>query len=65
MDIESIFKLWGLLEYFLAANIQLYFFCLSATRLEYLVCFIYAKILKILMSTVLKIFKLEQCTEIN
>ncbi|XP_029159447.1 odorant receptor 13a-like [Nylanderia fulva] len=36
MDMESIFKLWGLLEYFLAANIQLYFFCFSATRLEFL-----------------------------
>ncbi|CAL1677976.1 unnamed protein product [Lasius platythorax] len=36
MDMESIFKLWALLEYFLAANIQLYFFCFFATQLEHL-----------------------------
>ncbi|XP_019882318.2 putative odorant receptor 85d [Camponotus floridanus] len=36
MDTESIFKLWALLEYFLCANIQLYFFCFLATQLQYL-----------------------------
>ncbi|XP_072751008.1 odorant receptor 13a-like isoform X2 [Anoplolepis gracilipes] len=35
-DMESIFKLWTLLEYFLCASVQLYFFCFFATQLEHL-----------------------------
>ncbi|XP_011874601.1 PREDICTED: odorant receptor 4-like isoform X2 [Vollenhovia emeryi] len=36
LDMESILKLWALLEYFLCAAFQLYFFCFFATRLEHL-----------------------------
>ncbi|XP_067209476.1 odorant receptor 4-like [Linepithema humile] len=36
MDMESILKLWALFEYFLCASVQLFSFCFSATRLQYL-----------------------------
>ncbi|XP_070150568.1 odorant receptor 13a-like isoform X2 [Polyergus mexicanus] len=36
IDMESIFKLWALLEYFLCASVQLYIFCFFATQLEHL-----------------------------
>ncbi|KAM0724664.1 hypothetical protein ACS0PU_009048 [Formica fusca] len=36
IDMESVFKLWALLEYFLCASVQLYVFCFFATQLGHL-----------------------------
>ncbi|XP_018314889.1 odorant receptor coreceptor [Mycetomoellerius zeteki] len=36
IDMESILKLWSLLEYFLCAAFQLYVFCFFVTQLEHL-----------------------------
>ncbi|XP_011701733.1 PREDICTED: odorant receptor 13a-like [Wasmannia auropunctata] len=36
IDMESILKLWNLLEYFLCGAFQLYIFCFFATQLEHL-----------------------------